>query len=398
MKLAYLANIRLPTEKAHGLQITQMCEAFAQTRLNDQPVEVTLYVARRINSAPMKAIRDVWAFYGVERVFRIRSIPCLDIYPLLNGRAERLAFAVQSLSYLAVLCWLMLFQRADVYYSRDPLTLLALSLFKPRRALCYEAHQLTQSALGRRLQSLCVHRVGTIVAITGVLAERLRERGARHLIIAHDGIRAARFDHMPSPAEARRELRFVPDAFIVGYVGRLQTMGMSKGVDTLIEAIGQLQPAPITLCLVGGPDDEAERLCRHWAALGLDPHRFIYAGSVRSDRVPTYLRACDVLAMPLPWTEHFAYYSSSMKLFEYMAAGRALLVTDLPGIVEVVQDEHSALLAKPGDALSIAAALRRLIDDPALRERLAAQAQADVVQYQWSHRAANILHAIAETS
>ncbi len=394
MKLAYLANIRLPTEKAHGLQITQMCEAFAQTRLDNESVDVTLYVARRVNTPQMNAVRDIWVFYGVERVFTIRRIACLDIYGLLHGRAERLAFAIQSLSYLAMLCVSLIFQQADVYYSRDPLTLLALSFFKPRRALCYEAHQLVQSRIGKRLQSLCVRRVGTVVAITGTLAERLRERGARHSLIAHDGIRAARFDHLPTQIDARRELELPADSFIVGYVGRLHTMGMSKGINTLIEAICLLAPEPISLCLVGGPDPEAMQLRDQWTASGLDAQRFIYAGAVAADRVPIYLSACDVLAMPLPWTDHFAYYTSSLKLFEYMAARRALLVTDLPSVVEVVQDDHSALLTKPGDAASMADGLRRLKADPALCERLAAQAQADVHEYQWSRRAANILQAI----
>jgi len=396
VKLAYLANIRLPTEKAHGLQIVQMCEAFAQTQHADRLIRVTLYAARRANTPELRTVKDVWNFYGVERAFAIQRVPCVDLYGLSRGHFERFAFAIQTLTYLIALCVIVLINRADIYYSRDPLTLLVLSLFKPRAALCYEAHQLTNS----RWQTLCLRRVGTVVAVTAHLADRVRGRGAAHVIVAHDGIRAARFADMPDQAAARHMLDLPAAAFIVGYVGRLHTLGMSKGVDTLIDAIAQVaaQGAPdsLTLCIVGGPDDWAARLRQQWIDRGLDARHFIYVQSVVADRVPLYLSAFDVATMPLPWTEHFAYYASSMKLFEYMAAGRALLATDLPSTLEVVQNEHSALLTPPSDPIAMAEALRRLKADPLLRARLAAQAQADVADYTWARRAMRIIEAIAE--
>src|SRR4051812_30948237 len=77
MKLLYIASIRLPTEKAHGLQIVQNCEAFA-----DAGAAVTLWVARRFNTAELRAVGDVWAHYGVKRNFVLRRIPCIDLLPL----------------------------------------------------------------------------------------------------------------------------------------------------------------------------------------------------------------------------------------------------------------------------------------------------------------------------
>src|SRR4051812_5835845 len=73
MKIIYLANIRLPTEKAHGLQIVQMCEAFADTRAN-----VTLIVPHRYN--PMKLNADVWTHYGVTQNFEIQRVWCVDVF------------------------------------------------------------------------------------------------------------------------------------------------------------------------------------------------------------------------------------------------------------------------------------------------------------------------------
>ena len=371
MKIAYLANIRLPTEKAHGLQIMQMCEAFAQ-----QPdVTLRLYAARRRNTPELRQVKDPWGYYGVMANFEIKQVSCLDLLGWLPGR---IAFPLQMLTYLFMLAATLHFERADLYYSRDPFTLLLLSLFVPKDALCYEAHQLSMSRWQRR----CVRRVGTVVAITGKMADRMRGLDASEVITAHDGFRTARFADPIDRLTARKQLKLADDAFVIGYVGRLHTMGMSKGVETVIEAAAHLKDDAITLCLVGGPDDQAAALKAQWLARNLPVDHFVDAGAVAADQVPLYMAAFDVCLMPLPWTEHFAYYASSLKLFEYMAAERAILATDLPSTAEVVHHNVSAMLVPPSDAEAMAKALHQLYGDPALRQRLAAQARVDVAEYE----------------
>jgi glycosyltransferase involved in cell wall biosynthesis len=107
--------------------------------------------------------------------------------------------------------------------------------------------------------------------------------------------------------------------------------------------------------------------------------------------VSNCLRAFDVCTVPFPWTEHFAYYASPMKLFEYMASGNPIVASDLPAIAEIIQDGRNGLLVPPGDASALAGALRRLRDDPSLACRLATQAAQDVLPYAWQHRASRIL-------
>jgi glycosyltransferase involved in cell wall biosynthesis len=76
-----------------------------------------------------------------------------------------------------------------------------------------------------------------------------------------------------------------------------------------------------------------------------------------------------------------------LKLFEYMAAGRAIVASDLPAIREVIEHEVQALLVPPGDAGALAGAIRRLADDPALRDRLGRAARARVADFTWDRRA-----------
>jgi glycosyltransferase involved in cell wall biosynthesis len=392
-RLLYIANIRLPTEKAHGLQIMQNCEAFA-----DAGAEVMLWVARRVNTPEMKAIRDPWAYYGVRRNFRLRRVPCIDLMMLVPDRNDlpaKVIFHLQQWTFTLVALLMALFVRADVIYSRDVPVLLLLSMVKPRRMLAYEAHQLRTGRAGRWLQRQVARRVGTLIPVTARLGEDLVKMGANpaNMLVAHDGIRRERFADLPTQAEARAALGWPVDAFIVGYVGRLHTMAMDKGVGTLVEALRQVDGA--TLALVGGPDDMAETLRRHWLSFGLDERCFINAGQVTPERVPVYLAAFDVCAMPFPWTEHFAYYASPIKLFEYMASCRAIVASNLPSAAEVVRDGESALLVPPGDVDALAAAITRLRDDPALRERLASRACADVMAcYTWEARAKAILQKV----
>jgi glycosyltransferase involved in cell wall biosynthesis len=393
VKLVYIANIRLPTEKAHGLQIMQNCEAFA-----DAGADVSLWIARRLNTAAYRGI-EPFAHYGVARGFTLRRLPCIDLL-LWTGPDHPLAkaaFALQLVTFTLSVVIAALLTRADTFYSRDLLPLLLLSLFKPRQTLAYEAHSAAGGKLGAWLQSSVLRRVGHVFTTTARLRDDLIARGAdaAHTSVAHDGVRRARFESQPSRADARTALGWDQSAYIVAYVGRLQTMGMDKGVMQLVEALANIGGA--SLALVGGPDEGAAALRARWHELGQDDVRFLYAGQVAPERVPLYLAACDVCAMPFPFTPHFAYYASPIKLFEYMAAGRAIVASDLPSTAEVVQDGETALLYPVGDGAALGAALARLRDDPALRERLGSAARRLVMKgYTWDARTAAILAKLEE--
>lgn len=390
-ELIYAANNRLPTEKAHGLQIAQMCEAFAQTGYT-----VTLVAPRRINTAEMRAAGPLWEHYGVERAFVFRRLPALDLFPIFPR--YQIAFAAQTITFALALAVWLLPRRPDVLYTRDLFIAAWLALIRPRTALVYEAHAIHRSRLGRALLRF-VGRRARIVALTGHLAAALRDAGARRVTVEHDAVRAARFADPPPCDEARAALGIAPGAFVVGYIGRLHTMGMPKGLDTLIDAIAlaSARGGPIDLLLVGGPDDGVRALRDQWSARGLPGERLHAVGQVPPAAIPRYLAALDVGALPLPWTQHFAYYASAIKLFEYLAAGCAVIASDLPSTAEVVRDGATALLVPPGDAQAWADALVRLRDDPALARRLAEAARALSAYYTWEARARRI-HAFVEGS
>jgi glycosyltransferase involved in cell wall biosynthesis/predicted Ser/Thr protein kinase len=136
-----------------------------------------------------------------------------------------------------------------------------------------------------------------------------------------------------------------------------------KGHRVLFEAIPQIPDATF---LLAGEGPEREPLEALAAQLGI-AERVRFLG--RREDVPELLGACDVFALPS------LYEGSSLAVLEAMAAGIPIVSSAIGGTDELVEDDRSGLLVAPGDAGALAAALRRVIGNPALRESLAAGAR-----------------------
>lgn len=145
-------------------------------------------------------------------------------------------------------------------------------------------------------------------------------------------------------------------------------------------------PHPLLL-LVGGRSFEVAELRAEAQRLGLGEESVRFVGQQGPEEVVLYLNAADVLTIPDTVTTITA---SPLKLFEYMAVGRPILLRELPALREILDDE-SALFVPPGDAAAFTAALAALRNDPARRARLGAAALARSTQYTYAARAAAVL-------
>ena len=165
---------------------------------------------------------------------------------------------------------------------------------------------------------------------------------------------------VPAPPGLRAQLGGSETRPLVLTPARLNAQ---KGHDTLLEAIAEL---PEALFLLAGDGPERERLEARAAELGVT-ERVRFLG--RREDVPQLLAACDVFALPS------LYEGSSLAVLEAMAAGIAIVSSAIGGTEELIEDGRGGLLVPPGDAAALAAALRRLLADPELREELAARAR-----------------------
>jgi glycosyltransferase involved in cell wall biosynthesis len=170
---------------------------------------------------------------------------------------------------------------------------------------------------------------------------------------------------------------------IVAYAGHLYTW---KGVDLLLEALALVPDA--RGLIVGGHAAEPDlaRVRALAERLGI-AGRVTFTGMIEPARVPGLLRTATILALPNPASAISNRFTSPLKLFEYMAAGRPIVASDLPSIREILHDERDALLIAPGDATAFAAAIRRLIAEPETAGRMGRAAAALAPQYSWSRRA-----------
>jgi glycosyltransferase involved in cell wall biosynthesis len=239
-----------------------------------------------------------------------------------------------------------------------------------------------------RREALVWRRADGYVTITEGLASELRERlGSRaDVAVVPDGVR------LPSegPGTVARSAR--QDAPpVVAYSGHLYAW---KGVDILLDAIARLPG--VRGLVIGGHEREPD-LARVRAladALGI-ADRVQFTGLVPPSQVAGLLRAADVLVLPNPASAISTRFTSPLKLFEYMAAGRPIVATDLPALREVLRDGQTAVLVTPGDASALAAGIERVVTDARLAERLATAARAAVDDYTWDRRAERLERLLA---
>jgi len=128
MKLIYLANQRLPTEKAYGIQIGKMCEAFAAQGLN-----VELLIPKRKNPSG----KNVFDYYKLLPHFKITQVTAPDFY--WPGFLEKTSFVLKQFISSWLLITYILRHNSDIVYSRDDFVLCFLSYF--RKGLYFEAHR-----------------------------------------------------------------------------------------------------------------------------------------------------------------------------------------------------------------------------------------------------------------
>jgi glycosyltransferase involved in cell wall biosynthesis len=230
-------------------------------------------------------------------------------------------------------------------------------------------------------------RVDGLITISDSLRNRLHEIGlkGKPIKVEHDGVDLAAIDaNRLTISGARKLLGLNVDSKLAVYAGALHPNEMGL----LLAAARQLDLDGIRLLIVGGTEAQVDEYKRKAFGLPID-----FAGFVPHSQVAIFLQAADVLVMPytasLRWSKHF----SPLKLFEYMAAGRPIVATDIQVLREVIQDGRNAVIAG-GDPVSLAGAIAQCAYDPALAKLIAQQALSDVQHHSWDARASRIVEFI----
>jgi glycosyltransferase involved in cell wall biosynthesis len=256
------------------------------------------------------------------------------------------------------------------------------------RGLRYEALALDAERAGLRHASL-------VVTISQALTDEVVDRGVEpERVVWHpNGVDAATFapDRFSDGERValRRRYGIDADATVVGFVG---TFGQWHGADVLARAVARsaewARSANVRYLLVG--DGMTMPIVRQELAGAEDVA--VLTGVVPQADAPLHLAAADVLVSPhVPNADGSPFFGSPTKLFEYMAAEKPIVASDLDQIGDVLRDDL-AVLVPPGDADALAAAIRELVGDPERRARLGERARRRVLErYTWRHHVDAVL-------
>jgi glycosyltransferase involved in cell wall biosynthesis len=372
-KLYYIANVRLPTEKAHGIQIMEMCQAFAGSG-----VEVELVIPNRHTVIGGKIIsEDPYGYYGVSETFKITKLWCLDWV-----KWGRIGFLVQTLSFALSTLFFAINKKGN-FYTRDELIVVLMRVLGKK--VFWEAHMGHANVFVRLVLWLKI----PVIAITNGLKQSYGAEKSQEykFLVAPDAVNINKFIFPLSRAQAREKLGFSSDEKIILYSGHLYHW---KGVETLAEA-ARLGKNGWRFVFLGGSNKHIEDFKRRHGEI----ENIRILGGKPLNEIPIYLKAADVLVLPNSAKEEISrLYTSPMKLFEYMASGTPIVASDLPSLREIL-DESQAHFFEADNPENLILIIAKVLESEGEASERSAMALEKVKNYSWEERSRKILEFIS---
>jgi glycosyltransferase involved in cell wall biosynthesis len=239
--------------------------------------------------------------------------------------------------------------------------------------------------LGRWAEGKVWRGADMVLPVTDVLAGHVRARGVPddRIVVIANGINEEHFAQAPSPDAAKSALGW-SGMLVLGFTGFVRDW---HGVDRVVQWMaGPSAPAHARLLVVGdGPARaDLEALAQSLGVSG----RVRFTGVVPRSEVPGYVAAFDIALQPA-----VVPYASPLKLFEYLALGRAVVAPREPNLEEVLTDGTNALLFDSTVPGSLQAALDALCNDAVLRAHIAAGAARTIADLglTWKANAARVV-------
>ncbi len=374
MKIVYISNSIIPSRTANSIHVMKMCQAFA-----DNGHEVVLLAPNRYKEYE-NGVDDVYEYYGVRKNFEIRKLPYIYTRILRN-----FYYAYQTLKEIKII-------NPDIVYGRD---LYGCFFSSYKYPTIFEAHAPMNNFVSKQLLNmmnknhLYKHTVVISDALKNLILKSQNIKSDK-IVVAHDGAdEVVDFD-------SKVELKGNTNSLKVGYVGSLYK---GKGIE-VIEKLSYEKLENIDFHIVGG----LEKDIKYWKENIQNENVFFY-GFVSQQNISSYINSFDICLLPnqkIVFTFgakdngiNISQYTSPLKMFEYMAHKKAIIVSDLPVLKEVL-NEGNSILVDCENVNEWVDAIERLKDSE-IRSDLSKKAHEDFIgQYSWKQRAFNLVELVNE--
>jgi glycosyltransferase involved in cell wall biosynthesis len=243
------------------------------------------------------------------------------------------------------------------------------------------------ASLARRIEGRVWRGADLVIAVSEALSSHLMEVGVNstRVQVLPNGVDSGWFLAKAEGLRARKHAD-LENCFVVGFVGSFKRW---HGADFLLAAFEDFhrsEPSSHLLLIGDGPLKSSLQDRARQAGL---EKAVTFTGVVAHDDIPRYLATMDVAVAPYPALENFYY--SPLKLFEYMAAGRAVVASRTGQIAQVLSHGVNGLLYEAGDQAGLVNCLYRLAENPALREELGRNARSASQAFTWERNAARVV-------
>lgn len=372
MKIVYVENARIPSERAHAYQTVQWCHWMGK-----MGHDITLVTPDRAGGM------DVHEYYQLStKTFTHVILPTWDALTY-KWLPQRVSYVFQRLTFLRSLKTWAKGQSADVWYTRSTVMIRALHRLV-RGAWALEVHDdpTTNAERWRRVQGI----ITLYIAISEGLKSKLERSGVKtdHILVAHDGVDIEAVDNAFSMGW-RERLSIPKDDGLFVYTGSLYPW---KGVDMVVKHWVKM-PADAHLVIVGGGKEDQKRL--RGLASTAAPHIHFLSHLPRND-VFSLLKEADVGVLPTSDVYTIGReYTSPLKMFEYLAAGIPILARDVPSSREILTGQVARFFK---DESSLKDAVVWIMEHEPWRADAAKLARSLASRYTWEARARAIATAL----
>lgn len=374
-KIYYIANAKMPTPKAHGIQIAKMAEAMIRAG-----ADLKLVVPAR--HATLQSMKE---FYGLGVDVPLVKISVFDTY-----NYGKLGFALGTLTFMTAsflyLLWKKLIGEKFIIYTIDidQFSFVFLPLIGKR--LFAEIHDAKQWSIPFRI--LFSKAKGIIVINKIIKKEIIETFGAStdKIIVHPNGIDLQQFDIRLPKEKARNALKMPVNKPIALYSGRFYNW---KGLEIILRAAQEIDKETL-IYLVGGSEDELKKISGENAI----PRNIVCVGAKDYKEMPMWLAASDVLVVLGTKKNDYSYlHTSPMKLMEYMASSRPIVASRTPANLEIV-GENEAVFYAPDDHRDLAEKINGILKNPEKFGHLIDGAREKVNSLSWDSRAQSVLNFI----